>query len=373
MNIAPFELERLFAQHEFRARFLLSASDCESLSLADLLALADADSRIRWERLSLGYTESQGDPVLRAAIAANYEQIGPDEVVVLVPEEGIFLAMHALLEPGQHVIAMHPAYQSLHEVARALGCVVSQWPVTVSSGRAGWQLDPGLQEDLIQPATRLLVVNFPHNPTGFVPALELFEAILDVAGRHGLVVFSDEMYRGLEHDPAIRLPSVVDAYERGITLSGLSKTHAVPGLRLGWLATRLPAFVDRLVAHKDYTTICNSAASEALGLMAVRATRRIEDRNLALIQANLGRAQAFARQYADHVHWLAPQGGSIAFPAWVGPGSVDEFSQRALDQRGVLIVPARFFGHAGPHFRLGLGRANFPEALGQVEALLEQS
>lgn len=366
--IPDFKLERYFAQYEFKVRYLLSASDCESLTLADLLALADADARARWERLSLSYTESQGDPALRAAIAAQYTATGPDEVIVLVPEEGIYLAMRTLLEPGQHVIAIAPAYQSLSEIAGAIGCAVSPWPVTLGAG--GWTLDLDQLAALVRPETRLLVINFPHNPTGFLPDRAFLDAVISFAAQHNLIVFSDEMYRGLELDPAQRLPAVADLYERGISLSGLSKTYAAPGLRLGWLATRLPGLMDRLLAYKDYTTICHSAPSEVLGLIALRAADQLAARNLAYIRANINHAAAFFAARPALFRWLPLQAGSIAFPQYLGPEPVDVFCQSVLDTEGVMIVPGSMFNAPGPHFRVGLGRANFPEALARLGAYL---
>jgi aspartate/methionine/tyrosine aminotransferase len=366
----PFELERFFALHEFEAAYLLSASDCESLTLPEVLALADSDSQARWQRLSLGYTESQGDPALRAAIAEQYSVLTPDDIVVLVPEEGIYLAMHVLLEPGQHVIATHPAYQSLHEVARSFGCAVSDWPVVPDASGRAWSLDLQQLEHLLRRETRLLVINFPHNPTGFVPDRAQFEAVVALARQRGLFVFSDEMYRGLEHDVAHKLPAVADIYERGISLAGLSKTHAAPGLRLGWLGTRAPGVLERLLVYKDYTTICNSAPSEVLALMVLRASSAILDRNRALIMANLECAREFATRHSSLFRWMVPQGGSIAFPGWTGPESVEALCQRVLAEQNTLIVPGRFFGHSGSHLRLGLGRANFPEALRRVESVL---
>lgn len=373
-TIPDFKLERYFAQYEFKVRYLLSASDCESVTVADLLALADADGLARWQRLSLGYTESQGDPALRAAIAATYTTIQPNDVVVLVPEEGIYLAMRTLLEPGQHVIALAPAYQSLSEIAAATGCAVSPWPVTLTP--SGWSLDLAQLESLVRPETRLLVLNFPHNPTCLLPSRAFLDAVLAVARRHNLVVFSDEMYRGLELDPAARLPAVADLYERGVSLYGLSKSYAAPGLRLGWLATRLPGLVDRLVAYKDYTTICHSAPSEVLGLIALRAGQHLLDRNLTLIRANAALAAAFFARHAHLFRWVPPQAGSIAFPQYLGPEPVETFCQSVLDAEGVMIVPGSMFAAAGSadsthaHFRVGLGRANFPQALEHLDAYL---
>ena len=213
-------------------------------------------------------------------------------------------------------------------------------------------------------------MNFPHNPTGYLPDPATLHQILDLASRHGLVVFSDEMYRGLELDPAARLPAVCDVYENSVSLSGLSKAYGLPGLRLGWLASRIPGFMGAGMQIKDFTTICHSGPSEVLGLIALRAGERLLARNLALVQHNAGLAAAFFAQRLEHYNWIPPQAGSIAFPAWTGPGSVDALCQAALNQEGLLVVPGSIFDYPGPHFRVGLGRQNFPEALALLERVL---
>jgi len=124
MTLRPFALERYFAPHEHRVPFLFSSSDCEPLSLERLLTLADLETRELWNDLRLGYTESQGLLALRQEIANLYVTVSADDVVVVVPEEGILLAMHAVLQSGDHVITMFPGYQSLYEVARDIGCAI---------------------------------------------------------------------------------------------------------------------------------------------------------------------------------------------------------------------------------------------------------
>jgi aspartate/methionine/tyrosine aminotransferase len=367
--LQPFKLERYFAEHEFSARYLLSASDCESLSVAELLGLADADGLRRWEMLRLGYTESQGDPALRSAIAAQYETIAAGQVLVAAPEELIFIAMQTLLEPGQHAICIHPAYQSLYEVARSRGHEVSAWPVELAHSGDAWRMDLDRLAGLIQPNTRLLVINFPHNPTGFVPDRATLDSLLDLARQHNLIVFSDEMYRGLEHNPERRLPAVCDLYERGVSLSGMSKALALPGLRLGWLATRAADLMPPWMRYKDYTTICSSAPSEVLALIGLRASRHLLDRSRAIVSHNVAAARSAFKALPDRLQWLAPRGGSIAFPAWTGPGSVEDFCQAALARESVMIVPGSIFDYHGPHFRLGLGRRNFPAALDRAIAV----
>jgi aspartate/methionine/tyrosine aminotransferase len=362
-KLPEFKLERYFGQWEFRARHLLSPSDCESISVAELLALADADGARRWRELRLGYTESQGHPALRAEIAGGYATIAVEQVLVAVPEEAIFIAMQALLAPGQHVITVHPAYQSLYDVARATGCAVSPWPIRLRPDGAGWTFDLDELAGLIRPETRLLVLNFPHNPTGYLPDAATLHQILDLASRHGLLVFSDEMYRGLELAPAARLPAVCDLYENSVSLSGLSKAYGLPGLRLGWLASHVPGFIPACLQIKDFTTICHSGPSEVLGLIALRAGDRLLARNLALVQHNAALADNWFSQRAALFQWLRPQAGSIAFPAWRGPGAVEALCQAALDHEGLMVVPGSIFDFPGPHFRVGLGRQSFPEAL----------
>ena len=179
-------------------------------------------------------------------------------MLIAAPEELIFIAMNALLRPGDHVIATFPGYQSLYAIAEALGCSVTRWPLEVRDGR--WGLDLDFLAAAIRPETRLLVVNFPHNPTGYLPSRSELDAIIELARRHGLHVFSDEMYRLLEYDAETRLPPVADLYERGISLSGLSKSFALPGLRIGWLAMRDADLLARCIAFHDYTTICSLCA-----------------------------------------------------------------------------------------------------------------
>jgi aspartate/methionine/tyrosine aminotransferase len=252
MSINPFKLERYFAEYEFKLKYLLSSSDCESLAMAELIQMASPESLEIWQRLKLGYTESPGHPLLRAEVARLYQQITSDQVLIAAPEEAIFVAMQTMLKPGEQVIVVSPVYQSLYEIARSIGCDVTPWKLEPEDNH--WRLDLNKLENSLSDRTRMLVINFPHNPTGHTLTPGELEAIIGLARRHGVYVFSDEMYRLLEPEPGIQLPAVCDIYEKGISLSGLSKAFALPGLRIGWLATqerpdRALAGVQRLYDH----------------------------------------------------------------------------------------------------------------------------
>jgi aspartate/methionine/tyrosine aminotransferase len=248
---------------------------------------------------------------------------------------------------------------------------VTRWPLEARDGR--WRLDLDFLAEHLRPKTRLLVVNFPHNPTGYLPSGSELDAIIEIARRHDLHVFSDEMYRLLEYDPGACLPSVADIYERGIALSGLSKSFALPGLRIGWLTTRDQALLARCLAFHDYTTICNSAPAEILGIMALRAKERIIARNLEIIRRNRAEMARFCTRHGDRFTWLPPQAGSVAFPQLRGARPVGEFCRDVLDKRDVMILPGDVFDHTGNHFRVGLGRSDFGDALARVEEYIQAS
>ncbi len=269
MRIADFALERYFARWEFAVEHLLCASDVQGYRMADLLALADDEARALWDGLALGYTESTGHPLLRREIAGLYETIEPDDVLTFAgAEEAIFCLMNVMAGPGDHVIVTWPGYQSLHEVARAAGADVTLHELRESSG---WALDLDLLRRQVTPTTRLIVVNAPHNPTGMQPDRATFEALVAIAAEAGAHLLMDEVYRGLEFDENDRLPTGADALPMGISLGVMSKSFALAGLRIGWLATRDRDLLARIARFKDYTTICSSAPSEILAIIGLRA------------------------------------------------------------------------------------------------------
>ncbi len=382
MNIQPFHTERFFAAHEFTAPYILCASDCESLTVSELLQLAG----VSWEplsRLYLGYTESQGAPALRERITNLYTSMHADQVIGLsAPEEGIFLTMHALLEPGDEVIVLTPCYDSLINVAEYLGCRIVRWSLVEADeppdgpgacpepAERGWYLDLDALERLVTPRTKLVVVNFPHNPTGHLPSHDEWQIIVQMVARAGAWLFSDEMYRGLEYDPDARLPSGCDLYERAITLGGLSKTFGLPGLRVGWLALQDTPLRDRVLGWKDYTTICASAPGEILAQIALQIGDKLAARSRTIIQNNLELAKPFFARWRAVFRWNRPQAGSVAFVGLRGQSARD-FSARLVTEQGVLLLPGAGLGFGDGHIRFGFGRLNFADGLRQLDRYLE--
>lgn len=364
MDIPPFTLERFFARHEFVAKYLLCSSDCEPLGMEELLGWADEEMKAKWGALKLGYTESPGNPILRQEISGLYRQTQAGQVLVVTPEEGIFIAMNTLLRPGDHAICTFPGYQSLYEVARSGGVSVSFWR---PRWEAGWKFHISDLKKLVQKNTRAIIVNFPHNPTGATVSMEEFNETIDLAKGRNIILFSDEMYRFLEHDSRVPLPAACDLYENAVSLSGLSKSFALAGLRIGWLAVRNDILYRQFASFKDYTTICSSAPSEILAIIGLRNKERILQRNREIIRTNLQALEGFFGNYAGMFSGYHPQAGTVAFPAVKGARNSREFCEEILARTGVLLLPSDEFGFGEKHFRIGYARQNMREALGELE------
>jgi aspartate/methionine/tyrosine aminotransferase len=371
MRIPDFKLERYFARWEFAAPYLLCSSDIEGWRLKDLLALAGPDALDRWEGLTLGYTEAPGLPALRQEIAALYPGLGPDDVLTFAgAQEALFVLMNVLLGPGTHAVVTWPGYQSLHEVARATGAEVTLLPLREEDG---WAFDLDALRRELRPDTRLIVVNFPHNPTGALPDRATFQALCALAEERGIHLFSDEVYRLLEYDVRDTLPTAAERTPRGISLGVMSKALGLAGLRIGWLACRDADLLRRCMAFKDYTTICNSAPSEVLALIALRAKEQVLARSRAILTANLALLDAFFSRHADTFHWVRPRAGSVAFPRLLRDVPVARFTQELVEREGVLLLPGDVYDFPGNHFRLGLGRTNLPDALARLERFVSRT
>lgn len=368
MRIKGFKLEEYFAKYEFNVKYSLCSSDCESFSVNELLTL-EKKSLDDLKEVWLGYTESLGNPLLRDFISQLYSNINSEEVIVFSgAEEAIFAFMNVLLNKDDHIIVQYPAYQSLYEIANAIGCKVTKW---VMDDENGWQLDLQFLKSNITQATRCIVVNFPHNPTGYLPSKEFYKNLINIAKKNNIYLLSDEVYKFLEYDETERLPSACDLYERGISIGVMSKSYGLAGLRIGWLATKDEALYKKFASFKNYTSICNSALSEFFAILALRNGKKILRRNLEIISNNLALLNGFFNKYDKIFTWIKPNAGSIAFPRLLVKDSVEDFCSDLLKEKSLLLMPSTNYDYGDRHFRIGFGRKNMPEALKKLEEYLQ--
>jgi len=224
---------------------------------------------------------------------------------------------------------------------------------------------------LLQDNTRLLVVNTPHNPTGYHFSHAEWQTITDFAREHDLWLFSDEMYRLSEYNPADRLASACEVYEKSVSLSGLSKSFGLPGLRVGWLVTSSADAMQSFVAFKDYTTICGSAPSEILAIVAIEARDSLIKRNLDIVAHNLALLDEFFAMYSHLMRWQRPRAGTIGLVEWLGADDIDTVAEKLVTSHGVMILPASVYDYEGNYFRIGFGRKTMPTVLEQFSAFLD--
>ncbi|MEM7023427.1 MAG: pyridoxal phosphate-dependent aminotransferase [Pseudomonadota bacterium] len=371
-TLPDFRLETHFSQWEFKARFHMTASDAESMSMRDLLAMATPQQREAFESLWLGYTETWGAPDLREAIAATYERQAAENVLCFAgASEGIFAANSVLLEKDSHAIVVTPNYQS-HETLPSSICDATGVPLDPDDG---WSLDIDRVADAIRPNTRLVTINFPHNPTGTILPLDRYQALIDLCRRRGLWILHDEIFNGLGPSGAKHLPFVADLYERGLSLNVMSKAYGLPGLRIGWIACRDREVLSRMERLKHYLSICNSGPSERLAIIALENRQKIFARNRGIIDDNLVKWDGFFARHAALFEWRRPDGACIAFPRYKGADGVENFTRSLVEQSGVLLLPSTIYrSELSPtptdRFRLGFGRTGLDQGLAAFEAHL---
>jgi aspartate/methionine/tyrosine aminotransferase len=366
-TIAPFELERYLAKHEFTAKYPFSSSDCDSLTIKELLDLCSTPI----EKLALvwlGYTEPLGHPQLREAISSLYSKVKPDEILVHTgAEEAIYNFVMSYLKPEDHLVVHFPCYQSLYSVAEARGCEVTKWQ---ADEKKGWALDLDFLKRSIKKNTRVVIVNAPHNPTGHLPTRQWFDELISILQKQGIFLFLDEVYRGIEYDKNDRLPAAADAYENALSLGVMSKSYGLAGLRIGWIATRNKEVYEKMMGFKDYTTICNSAPSEFLSTIAIQNHAKLWSNNLKLIQENISVLNQIFINHPDKIEWVKPKAGCIGFPRYKGKEGAQAFSERLLRETGVLLSPGKYFCYDDDHFRIGFGRHSFKKAAALFDSFL---
>ena len=350
----------------------LSASDCETMALADLLRLADDDDRARWAGLRLGYTDPIGAPWLRAAISDTYGSVAPADLVCFAgAQEALYAAVHALLSPGDHAIVVLPSYQSMETLTLGL-CEATGVALDVKDG---WSLDIDEVARAVRPNTRMILIGFPNSPTGRMLEHDRFAALVGLCRRHGIWLLSDEVYRLTERDPRARLPAVADAYERGVSLGVTSKAYGMPGLRIGWIACGDRGLIGRVTLIRQYLSTCSAGPSEVLASIALKAGREIVGRNRAIADANLALLLGFLARHPGLFECEEPQGGVVCYPRYLGGEGVERFAARMAEAAGVLLLPASVFRSdlidlPADHFRIGFGHLSFPVGLAALEAAL---
>jgi aspartate/methionine/tyrosine aminotransferase len=339
-------------------------------SAVKFMTVDELDIDLQGVPLRYGY--HMGNPALRACIAEQYPGFSSEEVVVTTgASEAIFSVTSAIMEPGDHVIVEHPNYPSLYTIPRGLGCDVSLLTLTFED-----QFKPDLNQlrDMITPKTKLISFTHPNNPTGSMISVAELQTVIDLAGEHDVYLIFDETYR--EMDFTQSLPPAATLSDQVISVSTMSKSYGLPGIRIGWVATKNRFILDSVLTIREQISIANNALGEEIALHVLRRKDAFLERARTHIERNRRLVSEWMDQQ-EHFEWVYPEAGVVSFPRIKQQVQVDpeELYRLLAEKYKTFTVPGRCFEMDNRHFRLGFGAAheeieaglqNINEALGEL-------
>lgn len=323
----------------------LAESSCADVRYRDL--------GIDLDGLLLKYDDHLGHPPLRALVAS-VSGVEPDDVLVTVgAAAALFIVATSLLESGDHLVVVRPNYATNLETPRAIGCDISYLDLQFEEG---WGVFLPRLAALLRPNTRLISLTCPHNPTGAVFDEATLRGAIALAEGHGCRILVDETYREMAFGTP--LPTAAACSPAAISVSSLSKTYGLPGIRLGWLLCRDPALRELFLAAKEQIFICNSVVDEEIAYQALQ--RR--DRWLPQIKHDIAKAFAVTRDFIagqSDFEWVEPRGGVVGFfrlrQDVARRTDMDRFYEILLERYQTLVGAGHWFEQPRHYMRVGFG------------------
>ena len=353
MRFKPSLINLYYKKWESQSPVVLSQSNPQPFTREELENIVGSTENLFEPQEALTYSTVQGDEILRSKIAELYDHNNLENIATFAgAQEAIFCATHSLVEPGDKVVAITPIFEPLIKTAQDIGCEIELISLQANDQ---WQLDLNQLEDAINDGCKLLIINFPHNPTGAMISKDQLLQIINICERNNCWILSDEVFRGLEHHPEDRLPAVSDLYEKSISISVLSKAFALPSLRIGWISCQNKKILDQTLQVKDYLSICNSLFDEKLATKIIPHYDHIWERNRLLLTRNLERLNQHFEKHQNKFKLSQPMAGCTAFPIVNGGQTAAEFSKELIRSEKLMLLPDELFVTELNGFRLGFG------------------
>ncbi|WP_448569787.1 aminotransferase class I/II-fold pyridoxal phosphate-dependent enzyme [Thalassotalea ganghwensis] len=348
-------------------RFNLSNSCAQSLTVGQLANMAIQPI----DELMLSYSAVSGSLPLREAIgdyikrySAKVDELNAEHILTFCgAQEALAAIYHTVLSPGYEIVVCSPCYPSLIAMAQKVGCQVKEIKLDVENN---WQLNINSVKRQFSSKTKLLVLNSPHNPTGTIISPSLARELLELARLHDCYLLTDDVAQASNYND-LDLKHDFLSYEKAVSVGVMSKSLGLAGLRIGWLATKNPLWMDALLAYKSTSSICTSAVDESLATTALANCERIIEHNNEQIQQNIHHFEQFVKRHSQYFSWVPPQAGILAIVEYKGEEGVEQLSQQLASQYQTLLLPSALFGLSGDYFRLGLGQSDFTESLARLD------
>lgn len=371
MHIEPFGVEIWMNEWETRCELNLAETCVESLTIAELLALAGKNHSDLSELLEMKMTYGaiEGSARIRRAIAALYDQQKPENVVTTHGTIGANMLVHkTLVERGDRVVAVVPTYQQHYSIPASIGADLHCLQLREEDG---FLPDLDQLRALVTPGTKLIALNNPNNPTGALMDRALLEEIVEIARTAGAWILCDEVYRGTDQEGAGMTASIADLYEKGISTAGMSKAFSLAGLRLGWIAGP-QELIDAVSIHRDYDTISVGMIDDHFAALALEHQEQVLARSQSITRGNLAMLQDWVEQ-EPLISWVKPRSGTTALLKYDLPMTSRQFCLDLLQETGVMFTPGSALNMEG---YIRVGYANTPailqEGLEKVSAYLRR-
>ena len=351
MKIKPFEVEEWMNAYETGAKFNIAETCVNSVSLDELFEITGVDkaeflNSVCSQRLTYGYIE--GAPELKSGICKLYKTLKPDEIVTTHGASGAnHHIFYSLVEPGDRVISIMPTYQQLYSIPESFGADLKLLPLSEADGFL-----PDLDElrRLSVPGTKMICINNPNNPTGALMSKDMLMQIVEIAESVGAYVLCDEVYRHLTQDD-VWSESIVDLYDKGISVSSMSKVFSLAGIRLGWIATHDKDVIKSCLSHRDYNLVSCGMLDEAIGALALSGSDKLLERNKHIVRENLAILDDWV-QKTPQVHYVKPQAGTTALVYYDLDIPSYDLCREMYHKTGAFVTPGDCFEQ--PHsFRVG--------------------
>jgi len=346
MKIRTFKVERWMNEYEDDARYNLAETCIDSLTIRELLEMAGEDADGYMSRLAdtrMTYSHIFGSPEFLAGVAGLYQDISPENVV---PTHGAVGANNqiitTLISSGDNMVSVMPTYQQHYSIPESIGAEVRVLKLTLENDYL-----PDIEElkRLVDADTRMITINNPNNPTGSWIPTEIMKQIVEIAKSVDAYVLSDEVYRGISEDGSY-MPSIVDIYDKGISVGSMSKTFSLAGLRMGWIVTKDMEVIHQVHERRDYDTISCGVIDDRLAALALANKEKIYDRNRAILVKNREVLDKWVRETPE-VRYLKPVAGTTALVYYDKDMSSYDLCVKLLREKGVLFTPGSCFEMEG--------------------------
>ncbi|APH16374.1 aminotransferase class-V family protein [Clostridium sporogenes] len=342
MKIKTFKVEQWMNQYENDAIYNLAETCIDSLTLRELLNLAGKNFEeymISLGDIRMTYSHIYGSPNLLKGIASLFQDVKAEQII---PTHGAIGANYqvliTLLEPGNSMVSVAPTYQQHYSIPESMGTEVNILKLLPENNFL-----PDLQElkKMVNSNTKLITINNPNNPSGSLIPIELLKQIVDIAKSVDAYVLSDEVYRGISEDGSY-MPSIVDLYEKGISVGSMSKTFSLAGLRLGWIVSKDEKIINLCKERRDYDTISCGVLDDILASLALENKEAILERNRKIVMTN----RELLHQWVSsepRVSYVKPVAGNTALIYYDADMHSYEFCEKLLKETGVFYTPGECF------------------------------